>query len=131
MQSSGSFCEGYIVKSKIPQILFLTFIVLFASAVSLMAESGGVVPAENDTVLMFVGEDLEVLSIASRREEGVWQAPAVAEVITRKDLWEQGVRTLSQGLGDDPGVSTWHRRKGARKLILGEFPILLCSSMIP
>ena len=37
-------------------------------------------------MLMFVGENLEAISIASRREESAWQAPAVAHVITRKSL---------------------------------------------
>ena len=78
------------MKSKIAQILLLTMVGLLGSGVSLMAASGGAASTENDTELMFVGEDIEVLSIASRREESAWQAPAVARVITRKDLWKQG-----------------------------------------
>ena len=45
----------------------------------------------NDTLLMFVGEDLEVLSIASKRQQSAWQAPAVANVITHEEMAEEGI----------------------------------------
>ncbi|MBW2204135.1 MAG: TonB-dependent receptor plug domain-containing protein [Deltaproteobacteria bacterium] len=122
-----------MVKSKITQILFLTMIALFGSGVSLRAESGGAASAENDTVLMFVGEDLEVLSIASRREEGAWQAPAVAEVITRKDLWEQGVRTLSQALEMTPGFYMAQKEWGSESYLRGipNSTLLLYDTVVP
>jgi len=121
------------VKSKIIQILLLTIIAFFGSGVSLMAESGGVAPAENDTVLMFVGEDIEVLSIASRREEGAWQAPAVARVITRKDLWEQGVRTLSQALEMTPGFYMAQKEWGSEAYLRGipNSALLLYDTVVP
>jgi len=108
-------------------------IALFGSGVSLMAESGEVAPAENDTVLMFVGEDLEVLSIASRHEEGVWQAPAVARVITRKDLWEQGVRTLSQALEMTPGFYMAQKEWGSETYVRGipNSALLLYDTVVP
>jgi outer membrane receptor protein involved in Fe transport len=55
------------------------------------------------TMLMFVGEDLDVLSIASRREESALQAPAVARVVTRQEIWERGDRTLKDVLKSVPG----------------------------
>ena len=133
MQSSGSFCEGYMVKSKIAQILLLTMVGLLGSGVSLMAASGGVVPAEDDTVLMFVGEDIEVLSIASRREEGAWQAPAVARVITRKDLWKQGVKTLSQALEMTPGFYMAQKEWGSEAYLRGipDSTLLLYDTVVP
>ena len=108
-------------------------IALFGSGVSLMAESAEVAPAENDTVLMFVGEDLEVLSIASRHEEGVWQAPAVARVITRKDLWEQGVRTLSQALEMTPGFYMAQKEWGSETYVRGipNSALLLYDTVVP
>ncbi|MCG8548833.1 MAG: hypothetical protein MI799_00365, partial [Desulfobacterales bacterium] len=57
----------------------------------------------SDTMLMFVGEDLEVLSIASRKEESAWSAPAVVNVLTRNEMDQSGVQTLSQALDDLPG----------------------------
>jgi outer membrane receptor protein involved in Fe transport len=56
-----------------------------------------------DTMLMFVGEELDVLSIASRREESALQAPAVAGVITRNEISERGARTLKEALENEPG----------------------------
>ena len=60
-------------------------------------------PVKEDTLLMFVGEDLKVLSLATRREESAWQAPAIAHVITRKQILEQGLTTLSEALATVPG----------------------------
>ena len=56
-----------------------------------------------DTSLLFVGEDLSVLTIASRRAEPAEQAPAVAQVITKEDLERNGVRTLGEALSMLPG----------------------------
>lgn len=121
------------MKSKIAQILFLTMIALFASGVSLRAESGGAVSAENDTVLMFVGEDIEVLSIASRREESAWQAPAVAQVVTRDELWERGVRTLSQALEMTPGFYMARKEWGSEAYLRGipNSALLLYDTLVP
>ncbi len=71
----------------------------------LLAAASENVPVSDreDTMLMFVGETLDVLSIASRREESAWQAPAVAHVIHRKDLKLQGAETLGQALSLVPG----------------------------
>lgn len=77
-------------------------------------------PADNDdTLLMFVGEDLDVLTIASRREEGARQAPAVARVITRETLEEMGVRTLSQALETAPGFHMAQKEWGTQPYLRG------------
>ena len=57
----------------------------------------------NDTLLMFVGEKIDALTLATRREESAWQAPAVAQVITREQMREKGISTLSQALSMVPG----------------------------
>ncbi len=59
--------------------------------------------AGEETRLRFVGEDIDVQSIASRREESAWQAPAVARVITREELFEHGHATLSEALSRTAG----------------------------
>ncbi len=84
-------------KMKIWNMALLSFMTL---QVCHAAESGGVA---DETYLMFYGENLEVLTIASKREEGAWQAPAVANVILRKQLRESGADTLSKALGTVPG----------------------------
>jgi len=98
-----------------------------------MAASGGTASEENDTVLMFVGEDIEALSIASRREEGAWQAPAVAQVVTRKDLWKQGVKTLSQALKMTPGFYMAQKEWGSEAYLRGipNSVLLLYDTLVP
>ncbi|WP_291347692.1 TonB-dependent siderophore receptor [Desulfobacula sp.] len=73
----------------------------------------------SDTMLMFVGEDLEVISIASRREEAAWSAPAIADVITREDLKQKGAFTLSQALEDVPGFYMNKTEKGSIPYLRG------------
>ena len=73
----------------------------------------------DDTMLMFVGEDLEVLTIASRREEAAWSAPAIAEVITRKDIEQKGAFTISQALEGTPGFYMNKTEKGSVTYLRG------------
>ena len=86
---------------------------------SLGAGSEGPPPGHDDTMLMFVGEDLEVLSIASRRQESAWQAPAVAHVVTREELEERGIRTLSQALEMIPGFYMARKEWGTQPYLRG------------
>ena len=74
---------------------------------------------QDDTLLMFVGEGLETLSIASKREESAWQAPAVAEVITREEIKERGTRTLSQALEATPGFYMGKKEWGTQPYLRG------------
>ncbi len=80
---------------------------------------GDEAPSGDDTMLMFVGENLEVLSIASRREESAWQAPAVARVITRRELKDMGVRTLSHALETVPGFYMSRKEWGVQPYLRG------------
>lgn len=79
------------------------------------------VPAseKEDTMLMFVGETIDVLSIASRREESAWQAPAIAQVIHRKDLKLQGAETLGQALSLVPGFFMAQKEGGILPYLRG------------
>jgi len=121
------------VKSKIAQMFLLMMFGLLWSAVSPVAASGGTASTKNDTELMFVGEDVKVLSIASRREEGAWQAPAVAEVITRKELWKQGVKTLSEALEMTPGFYMAQKEWGSESYLRGipNSILLLYDTVVP
>lgn len=75
--------------------------------------------APDETMLMFVGEELEVLSIASRREESARQAPAVANVITREMVAADGMFTISQALARMPGFYMAQREWGTRPYLRG------------
>ncbi len=73
----------------------------------------------DDTMLMFVGEDLEVLSIASRREESARQAPAVANVITREMIETHDMFTLADALAQTPGFYMAQKEWGTQPYLRG------------
>ncbi|MCP4116865.1 MAG: TonB-dependent receptor plug domain-containing protein [Desulfobacteraceae bacterium] len=88
---------GMVRKSKVlisPVLLPLLMVLILLSGSPLLAF---------DTMLMFVGEDLEVLSLASRREEAAWKAPAIAEVVTREKIENAGDATIADILGKSTG----------------------------
>ncbi len=91
------------------KIVLMVFMV-FASACCVNA---------SDTMLMFVGEDLDVLSIASRKEEAAWSAPAIASVITLKDLQDSGAQTISEAIGGAAGFHVEPTHKGSIPYLRG------------
>lgn len=103
-------------KLEIGKMAFL-FLLLIQPAFG--AENGKSKPADEDTLLMFVGENLDALTIASRREEGAWKAPAVALVITRSELRERGADTLSRALETIPGFYMAQRERGTQPYLRG------------
>jgi len=100
-------------------LLCLLMALNFIIAQSSIADDEPQQPTQDDTMLMFVGEDLTVLSIASRREESAWQAPAVAKVITRRELKEQGIETLGQALSTTPGFHIAQKEWGSLPYLRG------------
>lgn len=74
---------------------------------------------QDNTMLMFVGEDLDVLFLASRREESAWQAPAVAGVISKSEIKKRGITTLSQALEMTPGFYMAHKEWGTLPYLRG------------
>lgn len=102
--------------------IFLMVLVILLSllpAVESRAESEEPCDGQNDTLLMFVGEDLDVLSIASRRRQSAWQAPAVAHVITREDIREKGIQTVSHALELEPGFYMARKEWGTQPYLRG------------
>jgi outer membrane cobalamin receptor len=73
----------------------------------------------SDTMLMFVGEDLDVLSIASRKEESAWNAPAIAKVITNKNIQNSGALTIAQALDDVAGFYVEETNQGSIPYLRG------------
>jgi outer membrane receptor protein involved in Fe transport len=76
-------------------------------------------PDSDDTMLMFVGMDLDVLTIASRRQESASQAPAIAEVITRDQMQESGYSSLAEMLGMTPGFYMAPKEWGSQPYMRG------------
>lgn len=97
----------------------LNYLQLILLIVWAVIPSTGFTADTDDTMLMFVGEDLNVLSIASRREESARQAPAVANVITREMLESSGVYTLSQALEQMPGFYMGKKEWGTQPYLRG------------
>ncbi len=97
----------------------LVVMLLLLPAGELRAEGTEPSAERNDTLLMFVGEGLDVLSIASRRQESAWQAPAVAHVITREEVKERGIRTLSHALEMEPGFYMAKKEWGTQPYLRG------------
>ena len=73
----------------------------------------------SNTMLMFVGEDLEMLSIASRKEEAAWSAPAIVDVITRQEFESSNAFTLSQALEGTPGFHINQTEKSSTYYLRG------------
>ena len=103
------------------KMVYLAALALLAFSMSgaAPAVSEELCPGQNDTMLMFVGEDLEVLSIASRRCQSAWQAPAVAHVITREEIEAKGIQTVSHALEMEPGFYMARRESGAQPYLRG------------
>lgn len=75
--------------------------------------------AAEDTMLMFVGQDLEVLTIASGKEEAAWSAPAVAHVITREKIQARNASTIAQALEGSPGLHINQTEQNSRIYLRG------------
>jgi outer membrane cobalamin receptor len=85
-----------------------------------------------DTMLMFVGEDQEVLSIASRRTEAAWSAPAVADVVTKEEMDAKGAFTIADALEDTPGFYMNRTEKGSTPYLRGiENSVLFLYDAVP
>jgi outer membrane receptor protein involved in Fe transport len=112
---------------KLLKYLYLIMLILWV----VMPSSGYSVETD-DTMLMFVGEDLNVLSIASRREESARQAPAIANVITRQMMETNGAYTLSQALAQTPGFYMASKEWGTQPYLRGiPDSVLLLHDTVP
>ena len=60
-------------------------------------------PAVDETMLMFVGEPLNVVTAASRHPESPAAAPAIVKIVDHREISERGYQTLAELLADQPG----------------------------
>ncbi len=81
----------------------------------------GVVRAAQDLdpLVFFAGEDLSVLTVASRRPESPQRAPAVVRVITSQDILELGYRTLADVLRHEAGFILRPGERGSTPYLRG------------
>ena len=69
--------------------------------------------------LFFMGEDTEVVTIASGRPEFPKNAPAIATVISHKQIQDRGIITLSEMLSQFPGFYSEKREWGHSLFLRG------------
>ncbi len=116
--SSPADLSMYKKIKHIPLLIILACLLTHHAAVGLAADSSLSLKTD-DTMLMFVGEQLELLSIASKREQSAVQAPAVADVVTRREFFSQGLSTLAQVLERQPGFHMAQREFGSLPYLRG------------
>lgn len=73
----------------------------------------------DDTMLMFVGEDLSVVTVASRRPETPAAAPAIARIVDHRTMEERGFETLAEVLAKEPGFSLSSKARGTVPYLRG------------
>lgn len=92
-------------------LLFICLILL-----SINTKSNG---NSEDMRLLFVGEDQDVLSIASGREESAWQAPAVAYVVEQSEFRQNQDYTLVDVMNTIPGFHVVETEPGVHSYLRG------------
>jgi len=75
-------------------------------------------PAD-ETMLMFVGEDLSVVTAASRRPEPAAKAPAVIGVVNHAAIEDHGFKTLAELLATQPGFYMNPGERGTTPFLRG------------
>lgn len=80
---------------------------------------GGATVWATDPLLLFVGEDLSSLSVASRRPESPERAPAIVSVVTAHDIKAKGYRTLADVLRHEAGFVVRPGERGSTPYLRG------------
>ena len=91
--------------------------ILFCNVTS--AAQSSAVQSNDDTLLMFVGQKLSVVTAASRRPESPSSAPAVVNVVTRKIIEQRGYRTLGELLSFESGFYVSGAARGSIPYLRG------------
>ena len=87
---------------------------------------------QDSTTLMFVGEDIDMVTSASRRAETIESAPAVASLISERELYTFGIQTLGEALNLYPGFFTTSREWGRQPFLRGvEEGVLFLYDSVP
>jgi len=85
----------------------------------LIATGGSHASDMDDTMLMFVGEDLETVTVASRTPESPSTAPAVVSVVDHNDIVNYGYKTLAEVLSAQPGFYISDQGTGSMPYVRG------------
>jgi outer membrane receptor protein involved in Fe transport len=99
-------------------LLFLCAWLVVVSIGSLPAAAGEL-PSTDETMLMFVGEPLAVVTAASRHPESPAAAPAVVTIVDQKEIANRAYQTLADLLADQPGFFMAPGAKGTVPYLRG------------
>lgn len=107
-----------------PRRIRLHALFLFTLALGLAVQSPeGVAPSaasqDLDPLLFFAGEDLSVLTVASRRPESPQRAAAIVRVVTARDILTKGYRTLADVLRSEAGFVVRPGERGSTPYLRG------------
>jgi outer membrane cobalamin receptor len=100
-------------------LLFATVAYLPFFPLVSVALAGEATQTEDETMLMFVGEELSVVTVASRHPESPLAAPAVVSVVNRSDMERRGFQTLGELLAREPGFYVAQRAGGSVPYLRG------------
>lgn len=96
-------------------LLLLTFLLFSLQPIWAANES----EPEQETMLMFVGEELPVTTVASRLPEAPSAAPAMVTVIGREEIERRGYQTLADLLAQQSGFYMAPRGRGTASYLRG------------
>jgi len=122
-----NFNQVFILKNKFKNIILqlaaFLFIFLLCPFTVWSAKSEIVNDDNNvqidDTMLMFIGEDLSVVTLASRRPESPENAPAIVRVVGRTEIEKHGYLTIAELLSNEPGFYMAQRGQGTLPYLRG------------
>lgn len=107
----------------------LNFLYIICLIIAGLSEAQGITLFDNasaltvsemdDTMLMFVGEELEIVTVASRTPESPSNAPAVVKVIDHSDILNYGYKTLAEVLSAQPGFYISDQGMGSLPYVRG------------
>ena len=95
------------------------FVLTGLIALSLLVCKMDVAFATVPTKVLFVGEDIEVVTSASKHPESTEDAPAVVSIIDQKKIDRYGLRTLGEALSMVPGFYIADREAGGQPFLRG------------
>jgi len=90
-------------RNQLQTLLLFLCTVLSLTGFGLTPMATAKILSPDETMLMFIGEPLAVVTAASRRPESPAAAPAVVNIVDRKEIAEHGYQTLAELLADQPG----------------------------
>ncbi len=95
------------------KILAGIIIALSQAPIFFLGTSNADAKVSDNTMLMFVGQNLSVVTTASRIPENLGGAPALVRVVSIEEIISRGLSTLGELLAHEPGIYISERASGS------------------